>query len=276
MTCFVISSIALFLVRHDHRFALCAHHDFVFGQFKLFHFHNTFTGARGKQGGFVHQVGQISTRETRSTTSNNARLDIITHRHFAHVDLENLLATTNIRQTNHNLTVKTTWTQERRVQHVRTVSGGNHNDAVIHLKAVHLNQQLVKGLLTLIMTAAHTVTTVTTDSINFIDEDNARRVLFSLLKHVTNTAGTNTHEHFNEVRTGNRKKRNLGFTSNRLGDQSFTGPRRANHQHTTRDSTAQTLKLARIAEELNQLTHFFLRFITAGHISQGRFDLVFR
>ena len=189
--------------------------------------------------------------------------------------LEDLLATTNVRQANHDLTVKTTRTQQRRVKHVRTVGGGNHNDAVVHLKAIHLNQQLVKGLLALIMTAAHTVTTVTADSIDFIDKDDARGVFLGLFKHVTNTACTDAHEHFHKVGTGNREERHLGFTRNRLGDQGFTGTWRANHQHAAWNATTQALELARITQELNQLAHFFLGFVTARYVSQGRLDLIF-
>ena len=126
------------------------------------------------------------------------------------------------------------------------------------------------------MTAAHTVTTVTADSVDLIDKDDARRVLLGLLKHVTNTACTNAHEHFNKVGTGNSEERYLGLTRNRLGDQGFTRTWRTHHQYAARDTPAQTLELARIAQELNQLAHFFLGFIATCHVSQGRLDLVFR
>lgn len=36
-------------------------------------------------------------------------------------------------------------------------------------------------------------------SINFINEDNRRSLLPGLLEEVTDTGGTNTNEHFNEV-----------------------------------------------------------------------------
>ena len=43
-------------------------------------------------------------------------------------------------------------------------------------------------------------TTITANRIDLVDKDNAWRMLFSLLKHVTNTRRTDTNKHFNEIR----------------------------------------------------------------------------
>ncbi len=56
---------------------------------------------------------------------------------------------------------------------------------------------------------------------------------------------------------------------------SLTGTGRANHQHTARDTTTQALELARIAQELDQLAHFFLGFVATCNVSQCGLDLVF-
>lgn len=163
--------------------------------------------------------------------------------------------------------VETTRTQQRRVQYVRAVGCGNDNDAVIHFKTVHLDQQLVESLLTLVMTTAHAGATMATDRVDFVNEDDAWRVFLGLLEHVANAARTNTHEHLDEVGTGDREERNLGFAGNGLGDQRFTGTRRADHQHAARNPTARALELARIAEEFDQLAHFFLGFVATGNVS---------
>ena len=66
---------------------------------------------------------------------------------------QNLFATANVRQTYHNLTVKAAWTQQRRVKNVRAVGCRDNDDTFVTLKAVHLNQHLVQGLFTFIVTA---------------------------------------------------------------------------------------------------------------------------
>ena len=45
------------------------------------------------------------------------------------------------------------------------------------------------------------MTTVAANSVNFINEDETRRVLLALLKHVTHAAGSYANKHFDEVGT---------------------------------------------------------------------------
>ncbi len=114
---------------------------------------------------------------------------------------QNLFTTANIRQTDHNLAVETAWTQQRRVKYVRTVSCRDNDDTFVTFEAVHLNQHLVQRLLTFIVTTTQACATLAAYGVDFIDEDDARCCLLSLLEHVTHTRCTDTHEHFNEVRT---------------------------------------------------------------------------
>lgn len=219
---------------------------------ELFHFDQALVGACGKQRGFVDQVGQVSTGEARSTTSNDRRVDVFADRHFAHVHLEDLFATADVWQAYHHLAIETTRTKQRRVEYVRSVGSSDDDDAIVHFEAVHLYQQLVEGLLTLVVTAAHAGATVATHSVDLVDEDDARGMLLGLLEHVAHTAGTDTYEHFHEVRTGNGEERYFRFAGNCLSQQGLTGTWRTYHQHTARNAAAQTLEFARITQELDQ------------------------
>jgi hypothetical protein len=86
-----------------------------------------------------------------------------------------------------NLAVETAWTQQRRVEHVGTVGRRNQDHALIGLEAVHLDQQLVERLFALVIAAAKACATMAADGVDFIDEDDARRVLLGLLEHVAHT-----------------------------------------------------------------------------------------
>src|ERR1700724_2730032 len=61
--------------------------------------------------------------------------------------------------------------QQRRVEHVRPVGGGNQNDAFIGLEAIHLDEQLVQRLLAFVVAAAKASATVAADGVDLIDED---------------------------------------------------------------------------------------------------------
>ena len=202
VTGLVVSRITLLFLAHDHGFALGAHHDLVFRELKLFHGDQTLVTTGRKQRSFVHQVRQVSTREAGRATGNQHRLYSIGQRHFLHVHLEDLLTTDDVRQPDNDLAVKATWAEQRRVQYVRTVGGGNHDNAFVTLEAVHLYQQLVQCLLTLVVTAAHASATMAANGIDLVDEDDTGALLLGLLEHVTDTGGTHAHEHFHEVRTG--------------------------------------------------------------------------
>src|SRR5450756_155077 len=62
-------------------------------------------------------------------------------------------------------------------------------------------------------------TAMTADRVDFIDEDDARRVLLGLLEHVAHAARADADEHFHEVRTRNGEERHVGFARDRARDQ---------------------------------------------------------
>ena len=49
------------------------------------------------------------------------------------------------------------------------------------------------------MTTAHACASVSADSINFIDKDDRRGILFCLIKEIANTGRTDTYIHFKEI-----------------------------------------------------------------------------
>ena len=115
------------------------------------------------------------------------------------MNTQNFFAPTNIGPAHDHAPIKASGTQQRGIQHIRPVGGCHQDDAFIRFEAVHLYQQLVQGLLALVVTAAQAGTAVTSHGIDFIDKDNARRILLALLKQVTYPASANTHEHLHKI-----------------------------------------------------------------------------
>jgi hypothetical protein len=182
------------------------------------------------------------------------------------VNLEDLLAADDIRIRHHNLTVETAGTQQGRVQHVRTVGRGDQDDAFIGLEPIHLDQQLVQRLLALVIAAAEPGAAMTADRIDFVDEDDARRILLRLLEHIAHAARADADEHLDEVGARNGEERHVGFARDRARDQRFTGARRADQQHAARNASAKPLELAGITQELDDLLQILLGLVDAGDI----------
>ena len=178
----------LLLVGHGHRATLGAHQHLVLGVFEVGHGDQALADARGAQRGLVHQVGKVGAREARRATRQHARIDVRRQRHLAHVDLEDLLAAADVGVGHDDLAVEAARTQQRGIEHVGTVGGGDQDDAFVGLEAVHLDQQLVERLLALVVAAAQAGATMAADGVDFVDEHDAGRVLLGLLEHVAHAA----------------------------------------------------------------------------------------
>jgi hypothetical protein len=79
-------------------------------------------------------------------------------------------------------TVESAGSQQCRVKDVWSISGCENNDRLLTFEAIHLDQNLIKSLLALVMTTAKAGTTLATDSIYFVNKNESRCVLLGLLK----------------------------------------------------------------------------------------------
>src|ERR1700678_1573093 len=89
---------------------------------------------------------------------------------------------------------------------------------------------------------------MTAHRIDFVDEDDARRILLALLKQIAHTACAYADKHFNKVRTGDGEKRHIRLAGHSPSQQGLAGSRRSNQQHALGNAAAQLLKLLRLAE----------------------------
>ena len=187
-------------------------------------------------------------------------------RNLAGVHAQDLFAATNIGTRDHHAAIEAAGAQQRRIEHVRTVGRGDQDDAFVGLEAVHLDQQLVQGLLALVVSAAQAGATMTADGVDFVDEDDAGGVLLALLEQVADAACAHADEHLDKVGTRDAEERHVGFAGHRARQQGLAGSRRPNQQHALGNASAELLELLRLAQELDDLLQLFLGFIHAGDV----------
>ena len=89
------------------------------------------------------------------------------------MNTENFLSALDIRIADCYLTVETTGAEKGGVKNIGAVCCRHNDDSVVRAETVHLNEELVQGLLSFVVTAAETSASVTTDSVDFIYEYNA-------------------------------------------------------------------------------------------------------
>ena len=169
----------------------------------------------------------------------------------------------------HHAAVEAAGAQQRRVEHVGPVGGGDQDDAVVALEAVHLDEQLVQRLLALVVAAAEAGAAVAPDRIDLVDEDDAGRVLLALHEQVAHARGAHAHEHLDEVRARDREEGHARLAGDRARQQRLAGAGRADQQHALRDAAAEPRELLRLAQEGDDLFQLELRLFDAGDVVEG-------
>ena len=112
------------------------------------------------------------------------------------------------------------------------------------------------------MTTAESSSAMTSDGVDFVDEDDARRVLLALLKQVAGARGAHADKHLDEIRAAHREERNVCFARNGSRQQRLSRSRRSDEQHAFRNASAKLLELLRLLEEGDDLLELFLGFLT--------------
>src|SRR5450631_2629375 len=179
------------------------------------------------------------------------------------MDPQDLFASGNIGNTDNDLTVEAARSQKRGIEHVRPVRGCNDDNSLVGLKAVHFDKQLIERLLAFIIAAAKARAAMPPDRVNFVDEDDAWRILLRLIEHVANPARAHADKHFHEIGSRYRKKRDIGLSRYRPRSQRLARARRADQQHTARNAAAEPLKFLRVAQEFDDLLQIFLGFVNS-------------
>ena len=228
----VVRHDALFLVVQDLVLLLCTGQDGVHGLLQVVLGHGLAVVANGAQRGFVDDVGQLSAGSTGGHAGHNGKVAVGTNLDLFGVQAQDALAAFQVRQLHGYAAVKTAGAGQGRVQRFRPVGGGQNHNALRGVEAVHLGQQLVQGLLALVV-AAQAAGTITlfADGIDLIDKHDAGRFFARLFEQVTHLGGTHAHEHLHKLTAGDGEEGHAGLASHSAGQQRFAGTRRAYQQH---------------------------------------------
>ena len=141
--------------------------------------------------------------------------------------LKDILPSAHIRCSDSDTPVETSRPEDRGIKYIYTVGGREHDDPLVHAKTVHLNEQLIKCLLPLVVAAAHAGTPAPCDRVYLIYENYGRCIFLRILKQIPHTRSSDTDEHLNEIRTRYREKRYSRLARDSLCKQRLTCSGRA-------------------------------------------------
>ena len=219
-------------------------------------------------GCLIHHVGQVGAHGARGSQGNILKVHALIQKHILGMYLEDVDTSIEVRLIHYDTPVKTSGTEQGRVQDFRTVGCAQYQKSLGGIKTIHLGKKLVQCLLTLII-AAHTAVTAASNGINLVDENDTGRILRCILKQVTDTGGAHTHEHFHKVGTGQGVERHMGLACHCLCKQGLTGSRRSHKQGALWKLCAYLGIFAGIVQEIHNLGQGFLGLVLAGHVFEG-------
>ena len=98
--------------------------------------------------------------------------------------------------------------QQRRVQRVQAVGRGDDEQPLVAAEAVHLDEQLVEGLvgLAVALAAVRAAAALGADGVDLVDEDDRGGARAGLGEQVAHAAGADADVHLDEVRAGHRRR----------------------------------------------------------------------
>jgi hypothetical protein len=107
------------------------------------------------------------------------------------------------------------------------------------------------------------------DSVDLVDEDDARGLLLGLLEQVPDPGRAHAHEHLHEFGAGNGEEGDLGLPGHCLGQQSLSRPGRPHEQGALGNRGADFLVFLRLVKKIHDLRQRFLGLILAGDVGEG-------
>ena len=97
--------------------------------------------------GFVHQVRELGSGETRSSARNPLQIETVFEFQVTRMNFQNRFTTSHISKIHRDLTIESTRTRQRLVENVRTVSRSDNDNSAGLIESIHLDEQLVERLI---------------------------------------------------------------------------------------------------------------------------------
>ena len=161
-----------------------------------------FVVARRDECGLVAHVCYVGAGESGGLAGKQCHVESVGHLYVAQVDAEYGFAVVDVGEFDIDLAVETSGAEEGFVEDVGAVGGSEHDNAAVAAEAVHFGEQLVEGVLALVVGAHVGIFAAgTAHGVDFVDEHDARRFFLGLTEEVADTRGADAYEHFHKVGT---------------------------------------------------------------------------
>ena len=266
----VVGDDLLFLLADDRALALVARDDDLHALLQIRLAHGAAAHAHGAQGGLVDDVGQLRAAGAAGGPADGVEINVRLHLHVLGVHLEVGDAALQVGKLDGDAPVESAGAQESLVQAFGAVGRGQDDHALGAVEAVHLGQQLVEGLLALVVAAdAGRAVALFADGVDLVNKHDARGLIRGLLEQVAHLGRAHAHEHLHKFAAGDGEKRHLRLARDGLGQERLARARRAYEQRALGQGGADALVLVGVVEEVHDLPQGVLGLVLPGHVGKG-------
>ena len=224
----------------------------------------------GQQRGLVGEIGQVGAHHPRRRGGERVEVDVVGERNRAGMDAQDRRPARGVGRLHRHPSVEAAGPQQRRVEHVGPVGGADDHHLVAGVEPVHLGEDLVEGLLALVVAAeaGPAAAAGAPDGIELVDEDDRRRGLLGLLEEVAHARGADAHDRLDELRGRGREEGHARLAGHGTREQRLAGAGRARQQDPSRDAGAELAVTLGIAQEVHHLGQLGLGLVDAGHVCE--------
>ena len=184
----------------------------------------------------------------------------------ASVHREDPLAALDVGRRDEHLAVEAAGAQQRGVELLEQVGGGDHDEAPARGEAVHLDQQLVERL---VLLAGDVHAAPAADGVELVDEDDRGLVFAGDPEQLADPRGAEPGEHLDEGGGGLSEELGAGLVGDGLGEQRLAGAGRPVQEDPLGDLGAELAELLGVAQELDDLLQLGLGLVDPGDVLPG-------
>jgi len=252
---FVVGGDAFVLFVHDAAALLSSPGDFIAGLLEVFHFDGVLVVHGSEDGGLVDDGFEVGAGKAGGPAGKEGELDLRGEFLLSGVDFEDGLSSLHVGEVDADLPVEAARSTQGGVEDVGAVGGGQEDDVVVGIEAVHFDEDGVEGLFALVVSAAPSVSASSADSIDLVEKDDAGGVFLGLSEEVPDAAGADADEHLDEVGAGDVVEGDIGLSGDGFGKQGFSAAGRSDEENAFRDSSAEALEAFGALEERDDRRH---------------------
>ena len=172
-----------------------------------------------------------------------------------------------------HLAVEAAGAEQGRVEHLGPVGGGHDHHPGRGVEAVHLGQELVEGLLPLVVGDDRPAPALA-DGVDLVDEDDGGRPLAGVGEEVPHPGRPHPDEQLDEARAGEGQEGHPGLAGHGPGHERLARPRRPDHEHPPGADGPGPFVALGMAEEVDDLGHLPLGPLVAGDVGEAGGGLV--